>query len=64
MAKKTKEINVGGVRLGGGNPVVIQSMTNTPTQDIEKRWDRFSAWPRPVVSWCAWPCRMRRRPGR
>ena len=36
MAKKTKEINVGGVRLGGGNPVVIQSMTNTPTQDIEK----------------------------
>ena len=31
----TKQINVGGVLIGGGAPVTIQSMTNTPTQDAE-----------------------------
>lgn len=30
-----KQINVGGVLIGGGMPVVIQSMTNTPTHDVE-----------------------------
>ena len=31
----TKQIKVGGVLIGGGAPVTIQSMTNTPTQDVE-----------------------------
>lgn len=31
----TKQINVGSVLMGGGAPVTIQSMTNTPTQDAE-----------------------------
>lgn len=31
----TKQINVGGVLIGGGAPVTIQSMTNTTTQDAE-----------------------------
>ena len=31
----TKEINIGGVKIGGGNPVAIQSMTNTKTEDVE-----------------------------
>lgn len=31
----TKQINVGGVPIGGGAPVTIQSMTNTPTQDVK-----------------------------
>ena len=31
----TKQINVGGVPVGGGAPVTIQSMTNTSTQDVE-----------------------------
>ncbi len=30
----TRQINVGGVPVGGGAPVTIQSMTNTPTQDV------------------------------
>ena len=30
----TKQINVGGVLIGGGAPVTIQSMTNTPTHDV------------------------------
>ena len=31
----TRQINVGGVPIGGGAPVSIQSMTNTPTHDVE-----------------------------
>lgn len=30
----TKQIYVGGVPIGGGAPVTIQSMTNTPTQNV------------------------------
>ena len=30
----TKQINVGGVLVGGGAPVSIQSMTNTRTDDV------------------------------
>ena len=32
--KKTKEINVGSVKVGGDNPISVQSMTNTLTTDI------------------------------
>ena len=31
--KKTKEINVGNLKIGGDNPVSVQSMTNTLTKD-------------------------------
>jgi len=31
----TKEVQVGKLRLGGGNPVLVQSMTNTDTRDTE-----------------------------
>ena len=31
----TKQITVGGVPLGGGAPAPIQSMTNTPTHDVD-----------------------------
>jgi (E)-4-hydroxy-3-methylbut-2-enyl-diphosphate synthase len=33
--KQTVGVKVGGVALGGGAPVVVQSMTNTDTADIE-----------------------------
>lgn len=33
--KKTRSLNVGGVKIGGMEPVVVQSMTNTMTQDID-----------------------------
>lgn len=32
----TKQIKIGNVTIGGGNPVAIQSMTNTKTQDADK----------------------------
>ena len=34
--KLTKEINVGNVKIGGNNPISVQSMTNTLTKDIKK----------------------------
>ncbi len=34
--KPTMQVNIGGVAVGGGAPVVVQSMTNTDTADIEK----------------------------
>ena len=33
---KTVAVNVGGVRVGGGAPIVVQSMTNTDTADVEQ----------------------------
>ena len=32
--KETKTVNVGGVLVGGKNPIAIQSMTNTNTCDV------------------------------
>ncbi|HEY4556254.1 MAG TPA: flavodoxin-dependent (E)-4-hydroxy-3-methylbut-2-enyl-diphosphate synthase [Lysobacter sp.] len=32
--RTTRAVDIGGVRLGGGAPVVVQSMTNTDTADI------------------------------
>ena len=31
----TKVIKIGNKKIGGGNPVLIQSMTNTRTDDVE-----------------------------
>ena len=33
--KATVGVNVGGVMVGGGAPIVVQSMTNTDTADID-----------------------------
>ena len=34
--KITRQINVGKVKIGGNNPISVQSMTNTLTKDIKK----------------------------
>ncbi|MEO8305858.1 MAG: flavodoxin-dependent (E)-4-hydroxy-3-methylbut-2-enyl-diphosphate synthase [Betaproteobacteria bacterium] len=31
---RTRQVNVAGVRIGGGAPIVVQSMTNTDTADV------------------------------
>ena len=33
--RMSRQVSVGGVLLGGGSPVVVQSMTNTPTSDVD-----------------------------
>ncbi len=32
---ETREIRIGAVRIGGGNPIAVQSMANTKTEDVE-----------------------------
>ena len=34
MRKKTREVKIGPVRIGAGNPVAVQSMLNVPVRDI------------------------------
>lgn len=34
--KKTREVNIGGVKIGGDNPIAIQSMCNTDTRNAEE----------------------------
>ena len=36
MRKITREVKVGNKKIGGNNPILVQSMTNTDTHDIEK----------------------------
>ena len=33
--RKSVAVNVGGVKVGGDNPIVVQSMTNTDTADVD-----------------------------
>jgi (E)-4-hydroxy-3-methylbut-2-enyl-diphosphate synthase len=48
--KPTKQILVRTVRIGGNAPVVVQSMTNTPTEDVEATLGQIS---RLVKTGCA-----------
>ena len=38
---QTKQVSVGNVKIGGGNPVAIQSMTNTKTEDVNGTVDQI-----------------------
>ena len=33
--ERTKVVQIGNVKIGGGNPIAIQSMTNTKTEDVD-----------------------------
>lgn len=35
MRENTKVVHIGDRRIGGGNPILIQSMTNTKTEDVD-----------------------------
>ena len=35
MRKLKREVNIGGVKIGGNNPVIIQSMCNTDTRNVK-----------------------------
>ena len=42
MTKKTKQIEIGGVKIGGGAPISVQSMCNTDTRDENQRLHRLN----------------------
>ena len=43
IRRRTREINVGGVKIGGCAPISIQSMTNTDTHDAEATFNQIRA---------------------
>src|ERR687892_250913 len=38
-----RQISVGNIRIGGGAPVIVQSMTLTPTRDVEATTAQIAA---------------------
>jgi (E)-4-hydroxy-3-methylbut-2-enyl-diphosphate synthase len=45
IKKPTYQVMVGSVPVGGGSPIVVQSMTNTDTADVEKTVEQvFELW--------------------
>jgi (E)-4-hydroxy-3-methylbut-2-enyl-diphosphate synthase len=41
--RKTRSVNVGGVIIGSGAPVVVQSMTNTTTADVDATCEQINS---------------------
>jgi (E)-4-hydroxy-3-methylbut-2-enyl-diphosphate synthase len=40
--RPTREVKIGDVTIGGGTPIVVQSMTNVPTSDIDRCVDQIN----------------------
>ena len=34
--KRTREVSLGNIKIGGNNPIAVQSMTTTDTRDLKK----------------------------
>jgi len=41
VRRKTRQVDVGGVRIGGDAPVIVQSMTKTDTRDVKATLDQI-----------------------
>ncbi len=41
--RNSVSVNIGGVKVGGGNPIVVQSMTNTDTADVQSTVNQVMA---------------------
>lgn len=61
MRHKTKEIQIGKVTIGGTNPIAIQSMTNTKTEDVKATVSQICSWRRQAVKLSAVPFRPWKR---
>jgi len=52
---QTRRVEVGGVVIGGGAPIVVQSMTNTDTADVAATVAQAKALADAAPSWFASP---------
>ena len=59
---ETKVIHIGDRVIGGGNPVLIQSMTNVPTEDVEACVAQILRLEAAGCEISVVPYRMKRRP--
>ena len=41
--RRSVAVNVGGMKVGGSNPIVVQSMTNTDTADVQSTVNQVMA---------------------
>jgi len=41
--EETKVVHIGNRAIGGGNPIAIQSMTNTKTEDVQATVEQILA---------------------
>ena len=57
IRRKTRAVDVGGVKIGGENPIVIQSMTNTSTSDVESTVAQIKRLAAAAASWPESLCR-------
>ncbi len=46
---KTKEVQIGDRVIGGENPILIQSMCNTRTEDVKATVEQIFIWSRQGV---------------
>lgn len=47
----SRVVKVGNLLIGGENPIVIQSMTNTTTSDVEATVNQIKNWKLLVAKW-------------
>ena len=40
--RKSKQISIGNIKIGGDAPISVQSMCNTDTRDVAKTLDQIS----------------------
>lgn len=48
--RDSKVVKVGNILIGGGNDIIIQSMTNTPTTDVEKTVNQIKSFKKKGVN--------------
>ena len=60
--KKTREVRIGNRVIGGGHPILIQSMTNTKTEDVAATAAQIRNWRRRAATSSAARCPTGRRP--
>ena len=60
--KNTREVRIGDRVIGGGNPILIQSMTNTKTEDAAATVSQIHQLRRRAATSSAALCPTRKRP--
>lgn len=58
---ETKVVQIGKRQIGGGNPILIQSMCNTKTEDVEATVEQILALEHAGAILSVWQCRQWRR---
>lgn len=58
---ETKVVQIGKRQIGGGNPILIQSMCNTKTEDVKATVEQILALEHAGCDISVWQCRQWRR---